>query len=183
MKALKDTELMEKIKHRDEAAMGEVIDKYARLLWSTAEPVLRGIGTVQDVEECVADAFIYLWEQPQKFDAERGSLKSWLVIVARSRAMDRCRGLARHSAISLEDALLADTVGPVEHIIKEERRQTLAAALAMLSEQDREILLRRYCCGQKPREIARGMGLTVRQVDNRLYQTKRKLRETMGDMV
>ena len=183
MKALKDTELMEKIKHRDEAAMGEVIDKYARLLWSTAEPVLRGIGTVQDVEECVADAFIYLWEQPQKFDSERGSLKSWLVIVARSRAMDRCRGLVRHSAISLEDALLADTVGPVEHIIKEERRQTLTAALALLSEQDREILLRRYCCGQKPREIARGMGLTVRQVDNRLYQTKRKLRETMGDMV
>ena len=182
MEALKDTDLMGKIKNRDEAVMGEVIDKYARLLWSAAEPVLHGIGTVQDVEECVADAFIYLWEQPQKFDPGRGSLKAWLVIVARSRAVDRCRALAKRSAVPLEEALLADDSGPAEHILEEERRQVLTAALSLLSEQDREILLRRYCCGQKPREIARGMGLTVRQVDNRLYQTKKKLRETMGGM-
>ena len=180
---MKDTELLERLKNRDEAAMGQVIDKYARLLWSAAEPVLRGIGTVQDVEECVADAFIYLWEQPQRFDPGRGSLKSWLVIVTRSRAVDRCRALAKRSAVPLEEALLADDIGPAERIIEEERRQALATALALLSEQDREILLRRYCCGQKPGEIARGMGLTVRQVDNRLYQTKKRLRETMGGMI
>ena len=44
---------------------------------------------------------------------------------------------------------------------------------------DREILLRRYYFGQKPREIAAALGLDKKQVDNRLYQTKRRLRASV----
>lgn len=48
-----------------------------------------------------------------------------------------------------------------------------------LAEPDREILLRRYYFGQKPREIAAALGLDKKQVDNRLYQTKRRLRASV----
>ena len=62
-----------------------------------------------------------------------------------------------------------------------ERRAALNAAVDALAEPDREILLRRYYFGQKPREIAAALGLDKKQVDNRLYQTKRRLRASVTD--
>ena len=129
-----------------------------------AAAALRGVGTEQDAEEAAADAFVYLWEHPEKFDPRRGSLKTWLSVVARSRALDRSREILRCRA----EALLAG-----------ERRAALNAAVDALAEPDREILLRRYYFGQKPREIAAALGLDKKQVDNRLYQTKRRLRASV----
>ena len=62
-----------------------MIRKYSKLLWSVSGAVLSHIGSAQDVEECVADAFIYLWEHPDKYNPERGKLKTWLSIIAHSK--------------------------------------------------------------------------------------------------
>ena len=142
-----------------------------------AGAVLRNIGSEQDAEECVADAFITLWEHPEKFDPARGRLKTWLALVTRSRALDRCREIARRSTVSLEEAVLTDQMGLVDGIVRQETVRVLLAAIDALGEPDREILVRRYYYDQKPREIALALDLTVKQVGNHLYRTKRKLRE------
>ena len=90
--------------NRNEAAINETITKYSKLLWSVAEAVLSHIGSVQDVEECVADTFIYLWEHPEKFDHQRGKLKTWLSIVARTQAVNRYREITKRNTLPLEDA-------------------------------------------------------------------------------
>ena len=77
---MKDKAVIEAIARRDEQAVSAVINKYSRLLWPIAGAVLEKVGCAQDAEECVADTFIYLWEHPEKFDPEKGSLKSWLCI-------------------------------------------------------------------------------------------------------
>lgn len=164
---------------RDENMIRQVIEKYSRLLWKVSGQILDRIGCTQDVEECVADAFIYLWEHPEKYDPGRGSLKSWLCIVARSRAMDRCREITRQNVISLENALLA-TSGPEELLSRVESRRILHTALLAMEEPSREILTRRYYYGQRPGKIASAMGLTVKQVDNYLYRAKQKLRLAVG---
>ena len=75
---------------------------------------------------------------------------------------------------------LADPLGVPETLLAGERRAALRAAVDALGEPDREILLRRYYFGQKPREIAAALGLDKKQVDNRLYQTKRRLRASVS---
>lgn len=132
---MNDERTITAIKNRNEAAINEVITKYSKLLWAVAGAVLNNMGSTQDVEECVADTFIYLWEHPDKYDPQRGKLKTWLSIVARTQAVNRCR----------------------------------------------EILIRRYYYDQKPKEIALAMDMSVKQVDNRLYQTKLKLRESLSN--
>ena len=174
---LNEESVLEAIKNRDEAAIARVIRAYSRLLWSVAGAVLRNIGSEQDAEECVADAFITLWEHPEKFDPARGRLKTWLAMVARSRALDRCREIAKRSTVSLEETVLTDQMGLVDGIVRQETVRVLLAAIDALGEPDREILLRRYYYDQKPREIALALDLTVKQVGNHLYRTKRKLRE------
>lgn len=72
-----------------------------------------------------------------------------------------------------------DHLGIVDDILKEETRRALIAAINALGEPEREILIRRYYYEQKPKEIALALDMNVKQVDNRLYQTKLKLREAL----
>ena len=179
---MNEKKLIDAIQNRDESAAAYVIDRYSRLLWSAEAPVLRNIGTAEDLEECVADAFVYLWEHPEKFDLTRGSLKSWLAMIVRSRAIDRYRQLVKRQTVSIEDALLQTEMIPEAPGLEEETRDALMQALGQLTEPDREILMRRYYFDQKPKEIAKATGLTVKQVENHLYRTKRRLRETLTEV-
>lgn len=168
------------IRKREEDAINEVIKKYSKLLWSVSGAILNNIGSTQDVEECVADTFIYLWEHPDKYDPGRGRLKVWLSIVARTQAVNRCREIAKRNTVPLEETDFINHIGIVDDILKEETRRTLLAAINALGEPDREILIRRYYYGQKPKEIALALDMSTKQIDNRLYQTKLKLREVLS---
>lgn len=178
---MNDERMITAIKNRSEAAINEVITKYSKLLWSVAGAVLNNIGSTQDVEECVADAFIYLWEHPEKYNPQRGKLKTWLSIVARTQAVNRCREIAKRNIVPLEDTDFIDQLGIVDTVLEAETRRALLAAVNALGEPDREILIRRYYYEQKPREIALALDMSVKQVDNRLYQTKLKLRESLSN--
>ena len=176
---MNDEKIITAIKKRNEATINEIITKYSKLLWSVAEAVLSHVGSVQDVEECVADTFIYLWEHPEKFDHQRGKLKTWLSIVARTQAVNRYREITKRNTLPLEDADFVDQLDVADSVLEVETRQALIAAVNALCEPDREILIRRYYYDQKPKEIALALDMSVKQIDNRLYQTKRRLREML----
>ncbi len=178
---MKDEKIINAIKNGDETAIAQVIDKYSRLLWSVASAVLENVGQEQDVEECVADVFISLWQQPEKYDAGRGGLRTWLCVKARSRAIDRYRELSRRSALPLDEAVAMEALGVAEPAEAEETKRELAAAIDTLALRDREILIRRYYYEQKPRQIALALGMPVKAVDNSLYRAKRKLREELEE--
>ena len=176
---MQDKQLAAAIARGEGDAMNTVMNRYARLLWQIAAAVLKNVGSEADVEECVADAFIYLWRNPERFDPQRGTLISFLCMVVRSRAIDRFRQLTRNPVLPLEEAVLSATVGMQEELMSRETRRELIAAVNALGEPGREILLRRYYYNQKPREIALAMDLTVKQLDNSLYRSKRQLRELL----
>ena len=67
------------------------------------------------------------------------------------------------------------------HICTWMRKRRIFTLINALGEPDREILVRRYYYEQKPKEIALALNLSVKQVNNRLYQTKQKLREALSN--
>lgn len=176
---MSDKEIVSAMKNRDTAVMCSLMTKYTRLLWKVAAEVLNKAGSEQDVEECVADVFIALWENPDAFDPTRGTLKNWLCMVARSKAIDRYRVLTRRHTVPIENIVAAEPFGVQERVLREETYRELMAAVTSLEEQERDILLRRYEAGQKPKTIASALGLSVKQVDNSLYRTKQKLRHIL----
>ena len=177
--ALKEERIVNRIRDGDEEAIDAVMRRYTKLLWSVAAGILRGVASPQDTEECVADAFIKLWQEPEKFDPARGNLKQWLCMVVRSRALDRYREIQRREEQPINEDILSRSLNLEDGLFLEENKGRLMKALALLPEQDRDIVLRRYVREQKPREIAAALGLPVKQVKNRLYRTKEKLRSLM----
>ncbi len=176
---MKDEEIIRGIRNRDGAVMVALMKTYSRLLWKVTGEVLWGAGGEADAEECIADVYIALWERPEAFDPTRGTLKSWLCMTARCKAIDRYRTLSRSRTVPMDEVMEAVTDGVSETVMREETYRELTAALESLDESERDILLRRYEVGQKPRTIAKALGLTVKQVDNTLYRTKQKLRQIL----
>lgn len=166
------------IREQNESVFESVIDRYSRLLWSIASAVLSQSGTEQDIEECVADAFIFLWNNSQRYDPNKGSLKTWLSIIVRSKALDRYRSLQKYQIVSLDEAF-AENIGVTDSA--EDINMELNSAISCLPLFDRDILIRRYYYEQKPKEIALALNLSVKQVDNSLYRSKQKLRRKLAE--
>ena len=159
---MNDEKVISAIRNRDEIAISEVITRYSRLLWKTAGAVLNQIGSVQDIEECVADTFICLWEHPDRYDPRRGKLKTWLSIVARTQAVNRCREITKRRIVSLDDASFLYQADILDGVLQQEAQHKLTASINALEEPAREILIRRYYYEQKPKEIARALHMNVK---------------------
>lgn len=178
---MNDEKIMRAIKDGDEATINYVINKYFKLMWSISSAILKNVASVQDVEECVADVFVFLWQNPEKYDAQRGKLKVWLSIVARSRALNMYKQISKQNDIPLDDVPFADQLDVTDGIIADETKQALTAAIRLLEDPDQEIIIRRYYYNQKPKEIAIALDMPVKRVENHLYRTKLKLRDMLAN--
>jgi len=182
---LSDVQIIDGIKNGNEAAMGYAMDKYSKLMWSLAATILVNAASAEDIEECVADVFVYLWQNHEKYDERRGALKSWLSAVAKSKAIDRFRQLSKKNEVSLNDEMATGELSAIDDVIDDivalETKRELAAAVNALGEIDREIIIRRYYYQQKPQEIGFILDMDAKQVNNSLYRSKLKLREMLTD--
>lgn len=174
---MNEEKTIEEIKNGDEATINYVITKYSKLMWSIASAVLKNVASTQDIEECVADVFIYLWQSPEKYDAGRGKLKVWLSVIARTKAIDKYRKLSTQNSVPIDDNMFADQFGVIEGIETEDTKRILITSVQALEEPEQEILTRRFYYDQKPKEIAVALDMSVKQVENHLYRTKLKLKE------
>jgi RNA polymerase sigma-70 factor (ECF subfamily) len=168
----------ERIRTRDESVYRELIEQYGRLVWAVCGSILKNAGTAQDVEECVADVFIELWKKPEKFNPARGEIATYLKILARSKALNAYKRIKPALPLNDEIGTMSDIVA--EEVIGRLQAAEIESALGSLKEPDREICCRRYYFNQKPREIALAMNLPDREVRNRLYQSRKKLKTLIG---
>jgi RNA polymerase sigma-70 factor (ECF subfamily) len=80
---------------KDEKTLGLLTEKYQKLLWLIAENTLMGVGSPEDIEECVSDVYTRLWKNPRAFDPDRGTIKTHLSPMAKSMALNRRKIIAK----------------------------------------------------------------------------------------
>jgi len=88
MPGSQDAKLVARIAAGDETALGAVYDSYAAVVFGLAQRVLHDRGAAEEVTQ---EVFLHLWEHPDAFDVERGSLRSWLGVLSHRRSVDRVR--------------------------------------------------------------------------------------------
>ena len=149
---MNDKKIISAIEARDEQMLAFVVQKFSKLLWKIAASILINATSAQDVEECVADVFIYLWQYPEKYDPDKAKLSSWLSVVARSKAVDSYRRITRKREISMEE-IVVESLGYAENDVADEEKDKLRSCIEGLDEKEKELVIRRYYYEQKPAQI------------------------------
>ncbi len=175
---LNDKKTISAILNRDEQVLASVVQRYSRLLWKVASPILTNAASSQEIEECVADVFIYLWQHPEKYDPNKAKLASWLSVIAKSRAIDRYRRIIKTRELSMEE-IVVESLGYDEIAEIQEEKERLRSCIDELSETEKELIVRRYYHEQKPAEIAAVLNIPKKQVENKLYHAKQRLKKMM----
>lgn len=180
-----DRELVRRMAAGDESALGELHDRYATLLHSV---VLRVVGDPDDAEEVLEEAFWQAWRQAGRYEAGRGGISTWLVMIARSRAVDRLRSRRRFRAEErweslpepAESVVDGDDPTPLHAAETDEVRRVVAAAVAQLPAEQRETVELAYFRGMSQTEIAEATGQPLGTVKTRARLALRKLRDALA---
>jgi len=177
--------LIQQISAGEQDAFLYMVETYSKLLWIVAGGILGTIGTPQDIEECISDVYVYVWKNPHAYNPDKGTFKTFLAVIARSKALDTYRKLSKHKIIELSDAVTTSDDDLLDYIVEKEMHGKLYTAIETLTEPNKEIVIRRFFFNEKPRCIAEKIDIPVKEVENRLYQSKRKLRKILegGDML
>ncbi|MEV0176478.1 sigma-70 family RNA polymerase sigma factor [Streptomyces sp. NPDC050803] len=178
-----DAELHRRLVYGDESALAEAYAAYGALVHRVAVRVTRSPGAAEEVAQ---EVFAHLWSRPYAFDAGRGTLRTWLSMLAHRRAVDWVRSEARHRKAARADdsalhAIPEPGPGPDETVVDRERSLLLHSALAELPQPQREVVHLAYFAGRTYRQAAIELGIPEGTAKTRLRTALRTLAESLAD--
>ena len=176
-----DTDLFLLLQKGQSEPLAILYDRHAGLVYGIASELL---GNNAEAEDLTQDIFLLLTKKCS-YDPKRGSLRTYLRILTRSRAIDRLRADNRGQK-RLRDRALAENnltfpLSPLEEISQSERSQEVKAALEQLSTKEREVLKMSYYQGLSQSEIARQLNTALGTVKSRSRRGLLKLRQALKD--
>jgi RNA polymerase sigma-70 factor, ECF subfamily len=163
----------------DDDALAEAFDRFAAAVYATAAGVI-GAGNALDV---VQDVFVDLWRYPDRYDPGIASLRTYLTVLARNRAVDILRSELRRIARQQRHYRLIPATGqplPGDDLVTADMTAAVRAAIERLPVPQRQVIQLAYFEGMTCREVASAVGIPEGTVKSRLRLALAKL-ETVLD--
>ena len=164
----------------DEDALAALYDATSAMVHGLAVKILRDEALAEDV---TLEVYMQAFRQAAGYDSARGTALGWLLTLARSRAIDRFRAVARRrSNEESVDALerVAETAAdPVDATLAGESRRAVVAALASLTPEQRRPIELAYYAGMSQTEIAAALGQPLGTVKTRIRTGMLTLRDVL----
>lgn len=169
----------------EETTFTRIYDEHHRSVYGAAYRILGNATQAQDVCQ---DVFLKVWRNPQKYDARRGELGSYLRLMARSRALDLWReGQAAGRAsdrlkvvVAQSEARVEDRPAPMAE--REGDRRVVREALRTLPEPQREAVVLAYWGGLTADQIAKRAGVPLGTAKSRIRLGLTKLRDELAHL-
>lgn len=177
---LADQAALTRLARGDQNALAELYDRHARSIYSLALRILRERA---DAEDIVQEVFAQAWNQAGRFDTSRGAVAAWLLMMARSRAIDRLRS-RRSRPETASDAAVVERMPDAAvrqdlQLLSSEQVELVKSALNGLPPPQREALELAYYEGLTHTEIADRLAEPLGTVKTRIRQAVIKLRESL----
>jgi RNA polymerase sigma-70 factor (ECF subfamily) len=174
-----DRSCMDRLRAGDLQALEELYDRHTPLLYAL---VMRIVGRAADAEEVLQDIWLHAWKRAETWEPGRGTVVAWLLTLARSRAIDRIRSVAarrRAETATPPPEPPVERDEPATSADERRRRERIAAAMATLAPQQREVLELGYFGGLSQSEIAARLGAPLGTVKSWTRQGLMRLREVV----
>jgi RNA polymerase sigma-70 factor (ECF subfamily) len=166
--------LAERLAAHDDAAVEQAYARYGRTTFGFLVKALRDRATAEDVQQQV---WLEVWQRAGQYDPARASLLTWIMLIARSRAVDQLRRRTPEPHDPTESPALDTPVEPVVDALVEQWH--MAHLLRQLPHEEADLLRRRFYEGLSQTEIASATGVPLGTVKMRMVSGLRRLREMM----
>ena len=169
-----DAELLERfLAHRDEGAFELLVKRHIRAAHAVAFAVL---AEQSDADDAVQDGFLSALQHLDSC-APAEKFRAWLLTIVRNRAFDmKRRGRVRSAELLEEGTAHTNEPSPLEAAERSELNRRLTAAIEMLTDTQREVLMMHDVEGWKHADIAGLLGLAESTVRVHLLHARRRLR-------
>ena len=174
-----DNELLRAVARGDEKALAGIYDRYRLILFGL---IVRILHSREEAEDVLQEVFLQVWRRAADFDEARGRAFTWLVTVARSRALDRLRALGSRARLA-EAASVPQQVGDAaQEAFQSEQAEVVRRALAQIPADQRQALLLAYFEGLTQMEIAARLGAPLGTVKTRMRAGMIRLRKILQEL-
>lgn len=175
-------DLIIKIRQGDVTALAALYDRHVTLVYNLACRIVRNPA---DAEDVVQETFLQVWQQAWRFDHARAGVASWLLMITRSRALDRLRQtsgrLRREEAIGRAEHLHAASELATDHaLIRTEDGREVRRAFDALPAIQRLTLELAFYEGLTHSEIAEAMCQPLGTVKTRIRLALHKMRDGLN---
>ncbi len=176
--ATDDLSVVRQVAGGDESALVVLYDRWAQPVYSVVAHLLNDADGAEDVVE---ETFWQIWQRASSYDASRGTVRTWILTIARSRALDRLRSRKRNREdIAPDLAVIRDPApDPSQDVEAGEQRRLVFAALQELPEDQRRALELAYYRGLSQSEIAEFLGEPLGTIKTRTRLGMQKLRDRL----
>lgn len=172
-----DGDIVDRLMARDEGALREVMSIHGSAVFGMAKRI---IADANWAEEVAQDTFIALWRRPGSFDPERGSLRTFLLGVARNKAVDLVRKETRIRRNV--DEIIVQTQERDEEVTFDaaDERTEVRSAMKTLTDVQREAIVLAYFGGYTYREVAEHLDIPEGTAKSRLRDALLRMRRALG---
>ena len=168
------------IVQEDESALAQLYDASSPLVYGLAQRILGDAGAA---EEVTLDVYLQVWKQANRFDPVRGRVSTWLMTMARSRAIDKLRGRAQELSQAETLEAVAETRSenpdPEQSAAVAQQQAQVRKALSTLSEEQRRAIELAFFNGLSQNEIALKLNEPLGTIKTRIRNGMLKLRELL----
>lgn len=174
-----DVDLLHAVARGEEVALARLYDNYRVILFGL---LVRILNSRPEAEDVLQEVFLQVWNKAADFDEARGRPFTWLVTLARSRAIDRLRSLSsrERTAQNAAHEIIEQTSDAAEDAIRSEDGKVVRQALVQLPAEQRRVLELAYFEGLTQSEVATRLDTPLGTVKTRMRSGMTKLRELLG---